>query len=90
MARYSGLCSFVLEMDWYFELKMQYIMIKKTIPLCLLRKDSVKNKLIIRIPKEIATKFLDFIVFIKFIAAINKKSRMPKIPNSAKNCMYWL
>ena len=68
-----------------FELKIQYIIIKKTIPLCLLNKDSVKNKLIIRIAKEIATKFLDFNAFLRLLITINKSSNSPKKPISAKN-----
>jgi len=67
------------------ELKTQYIITKNTIPLCLLKKDSVKNKLIIRIVKEIPAKFFDLMVLIAFIVKSSNKSSTPKIPISAKN-----
>jgi hypothetical protein len=45
------------------ELKIQNNTVKNTTPLCLQRKDSVKNKLIIRTAKEKCIKSLLFIAF---------------------------
>ena len=71
-------------------LKRQYSVEKNTIPLCRDKNDSVKNKLIIRIAKEICTKFFVFIAFFIFKSNMISNNNSPRIPNSAKVWIYWL
>ena len=66
------------------ELKRQYIMVKNTIPLCLHKNDSVKNKLIIRNAKAKCRKSFDLNEFLTFTINIINNSIKPKIPKSAK------
>ena len=59
-------------------------MIKKQTPRCLHKKDSVKNKLIIRIAKVIWIKSLFEKAFLIFKNNIRIKKNKPTIPKSAK------
>jgi hypothetical protein len=63
---------------------MQKSITKKTTPLCLDNKDSVKNKLIVTTAKEMCTKFFVFIALIKFKDTNDSNNNKPNIPVSAK------